>query len=159
MHIAATVNGEQVRLDVEARVLLVDLLRDTMGLTGTKVGCDTAQCGSCVVHLDGSSVKSCAVLAVQADGSEVTTIEGVSSDGGLNALQSALQQTHGTQCGFCTPGMVMSLLELLDTNAEPTEAEIRGWLTGNLCRCTGYQSVVRGVLELVAATQQAEVAR
>lgn len=159
MQIAATINGTQVAFDVEPRVLLVDLLRDTLGLTGTKVGCDTAQCGSCVVHLDGTSVKSCAMLAVQADGSQITTIEGVSAADDLNALQSALRQTHGTQCGFCTPGMVMSLLELLKINDRPTEAEIRRWLTGNLCRCTGYQSVVRGVLELVDATRQSEVTR
>lgn len=150
MRTEITVNGEQVSADVEPRVLLADLLRDNLGLTGTKVGCDTGQCGSCVVHLDGRSVKSCAVLAVQANGSDVVTIEGVSPpDGGLNRVQQALRDAHGTQCGFCTPGMVMSLLELLAVNPRPSEDEIRTWLTGNLCRCTGYASVVRGVLSLV----------
>lgn len=148
MRTALTVNGHPVRADVEPRVLLVDLLRDELGLTGSKVGCDTGQCGSCVVHLDGTSVKSCAVLAVQADSADVTTIEGVSGPGDLNALQEALRTEHGTQCGFCTPGMVMSLLELLAKNPAPGEQEIRTWLTGNLCRCTGYQSVVRAVLTL-----------
>ncbi|HEX4225488.1 MAG TPA: (2Fe-2S)-binding protein [Pseudonocardiaceae bacterium] len=152
-----TVNGTPVTADVEPRVLLVDLLRENLGLTGTKVGCDTGQCGSCVVHLDGRSVKSCAVLAVQARGTEVVTIEGVSpADGGLNSVQQALRDAHGTQCGFCTPGMVMSLLELLEVNPTPDEQEIRVWLTGNLCRCTGYQRVVSGVLELVRGTGSEE---
>jgi aerobic carbon-monoxide dehydrogenase small subunit len=154
-----TVNGEPVGADVEARVLLVDLLRDTFGLTGTKVGCDTAQCGSCVVRLNGLSVKSCAILAVQATGADVETIEGVGATGEIDALSSALREVHGTQCGFCTPGMAMSLLELLHENPHPTEQEIRTWLTGSLCRCTGYHSVVRAVQRLVEAASEQEVAR
>jgi len=146
------VNGKVVVADFEPRLTLVELLRDIVGLTGTKVGCDTAQCGSCVVQLNGSSVRSCAVLAVQAAGGEVVTIEGLSEDGELNALQTALRDAHGTQCGFCTPGMVMSLVDLLRTNPNPDEREIRSWLTGNLCRCTGYHSVVRAVLQLVAGS-------
>lgn len=140
-----TVNGKAVEADVDPRVLLVDLLRDQLRLTGTKVGCDTAQCGSCVVRLNDLSVKSCAVLAVQADGADVVTIEGATADGELDALSAALRDAHGTQCGFCTPGMAMSLLELLRDNPRPTESEIRTWLSGTLCRCTGYHSVVRAV--------------
>jgi aerobic carbon-monoxide dehydrogenase small subunit len=158
MHASLTVNGRQVEADIEGRVLLVELLRDRLGLTGTKVGCDTGQCGSCVVHLDGVSVKSCAVLAVQAGGTEVTTIEGIGAVGELTALQQALWDKHGLQCGFCTPGMVMSLLDLLARNAAPDEAEIRSWLAGNLCRCTGYHSVVRAVQELAAQVGSAAAA-
>jgi aerobic carbon-monoxide dehydrogenase small subunit len=146
------VNGEPVQAEIEPRVTLADLLRDVVGLTGTKVGCDTAQCGSCVVQFNGSSVRSCAVLAVQAAGSDVVTIEGLNEDGKLNELQAALREAHGTQCGFCTPGMVMSLVDLLRTNPNPGEQEIRSWLAGNLCRCTGYHSVVRAVLQLVAGS-------
>jgi carbon-monoxide dehydrogenase small subunit len=148
-----TVNGEPLGADVEPRVLLVDLLRDTFGLTGTKVSCDTGQCGSCVVHVDGVSAKSCAILAVQADGADVVTIEGINGpgEGELNPLQAALREVHGTQCGFCTPGVVLSLTELLRRTPRPTEDEIRTWLTGNLCRCTGYHSIVRAVLRLVAS--------
>jgi carbon-monoxide dehydrogenase small subunit len=145
-----TVNGEQVTADVEPRVLLVDLLRETLRLTGTKVACDTGQCGSCVVRLNGRSVKSCAVLAVQTQGADVVTIEGVNpANEGLNPVQQALRETHGTQCGFCTPGMVISLMELLEVNPKPNEEEIRVWLTGHLCRCTGYNPVVRAILNLV----------
>jgi len=150
MQTGLTVNGVPVGADVEPRVLLVDLLRDTLGLTGTKVGCDTGQCGTCVVHVNGVSAKSCAILAVQADGAEVTTIEGINTPGELNPLQEALRDVHGTQCGFCTPGMILSLTELLRRTPRPTEHEIRTWLTGNLCRCTGYHSIVRAVLQLVA---------
>ncbi|HEX4721105.1 MAG TPA: (2Fe-2S)-binding protein [Pseudonocardiaceae bacterium] len=152
MRTGLTVNGAPVAADVEPRMLLVDLLRDTLGLTGTKVGCDTGQCGSCVVHVNGLSAKSCAILAVSAEGADVTTIEGArpGEPRGLDALQTELADTHGTQCGFCTPGMVMSLHELLRRNPKPSEADIRTWLTGNLCRCTGYHSVVRAVLQLVA---------
>jgi carbon-monoxide dehydrogenase small subunit len=146
------VNGENFTAEVEPRLTLADLLRDVVGLTGTKIGCDTAQCGSCIVQLNGSSVRSCSVLAVQAAGSEVVTIEGINEDGKLNALQTALRDTHGTQCGFCTPGMVISLVDLLRTNPNPDEQEIRSWLSGNLCRCTGYHSVVRAVLQLVAGS-------
>jgi carbon-monoxide dehydrogenase small subunit len=150
MRTGLTVNGVPVGADVEPRVLLVDLLRDVLGLTGTKVGCDTGQCGTCVVHVNGVSAKSCAILAVQADGAEVTTIEGVNGPGELNPLQKAMTEVHGTQCGFCTPGMVLSLMELLRRTPRPTEHEIRTWLTGNLCRCTGYHSVVRAVLKAAA---------
>jgi carbon-monoxide dehydrogenase small subunit len=154
-----TVNGEQVTADVEPRVLLVDLLRETLGLTGTKVGCDTGQCGSCVVKLNNRTVKSCAVLAVQAQGADVVSVEGVNPpDQGLNPIQQALRDAHGTQCGFCTPGMVISLMELLEVNPKPDEQEIRTWLTGNLCRCTGYNPVVRAVLDLVNGAQTPEEA-
>jgi len=151
METSLTVNGQPVTAEVEPRVLLVNLLRDQLGLTSTKVGCDTGQCGTCVVHMDGVSVKSCAVLAAQARGSSVTTIEGVNpDDGGLTALQQALWDRHGVQCGYCTPGLVLSLMDLLQNNPQPSEDEIRSWLTGILCRCTGYHSVVRAVQDLVA---------
>lgn len=160
MKISLHVNGATEDVDAEPSELLVERLRDGMGLTGTKVGCDTGQCGTCVVHLDGTSVKSCLLLTVQAAGSEVTTIEGASPDAGLTDLQEALRAEHGTQCGFCTPGMVMSLSDQLTRSAgaptAPTEPEIREWLTGNLCRCTGYQSVVRGVQRVCAAAAQAQ---
>lgn len=156
--VSLTVNDHDVQADVEPRVLLSDFLRDQLGLTGTKVGCDTSQCGTCVVHLGGKSVKSCALLAVQCDGEQVTTIEGVNPREGLTPLQDALHKAHGTQCGFCTPGMVMSLMELLDTDPDPAEEDIRAWLTGNLCRCTGYHSVVRAVLSL-AGTPSDEAGR
>jgi len=126
-------------------VLLVDFLRETLGLTGTKIGCDTGQCGTCTVWLDGRSVKSCTMLAVQADGAEVTTIEGLSQEGQLHALQEGFWEMHGVQCGFCTPGMVMALTDLLRHNAHPSERAIRDWLEGNLCRCTGYHNIVRAV--------------
>jgi aerobic carbon-monoxide dehydrogenase small subunit len=152
-----TVNGKTVGVDVEPRTLLVDLLRENLGLTGTKVGCDTGQCGTCVVHLNGLSVKSCAVLAAQADGADVLTIEGAGESGKLDQLATTLREVHGTQCGFCTPGTAMSLLELLSTNPHPNEDEIRVWLTGNLCRCTGYHSVVRAVQQIVAEPSEQEV--
>ena len=146
-----TVNGEPVTADVEPRVLLVDLLRETLGLTGTKVACDTGQCGSCVIKMNNRTVKSCAVLAVQAQNADVVSIEGINpADGSLNPIQQALRDAHGTQCGFCTPGMVISLMELLEVNPTPDEQEIRTWLTGNLCRCTGYNPVVRAILKLVS---------
>ncbi|MBW5483653.1 (2Fe-2S)-binding protein, partial [Streptomyces bambusae] len=150
MDLTLNVNGAPRRFSAEPGELLVERLRDGLGLTGTKVGCDTGSCGSCVVRLDGRSVKSCLLLTAAAAGSEVTTIEGLTPAGGeLTGLQEALRQEHGTQCGFCTPGMVMALGELVETAAAdgraPTEPEIREWLTGNLCRCTGYHSVVRGV--------------
>jgi carbon-monoxide dehydrogenase small subunit len=143
--VQVTVNGRAQSRDVEPRTLLVHFLREGLGLTGTHVGCDTSQCGACVVHLDGRSVKSCNVLAVQADGSSVTTIEGMATNGVLNALQSAFKEEHGLQCGFCTPGMIMSAADLLARNATPTEDEIRHALEGNLCRCTGYHNIVRAV--------------
>ncbi|MEO6444329.1 MAG: (2Fe-2S)-binding protein [Gemmatimonadaceae bacterium] len=140
-----TVNGRAHEVEVEARTLLVHLLRDTLHLTGTHVGCDTSQCGSCTVLLNGRGVKSCTVLAVQADGAEVTTIEGIGSRGALHPLQEAFRQEHGLQCGFCTPGMIMSSIDLLAGNANPSEAEIRHALDGNLCRCTGYHNIVKAV--------------
>ncbi|HFD15275.1 MAG TPA: (2Fe-2S)-binding protein [Rhodospirillales bacterium] len=149
--VTMTVNGRQVSGEVEPRTLLVEFLREGLGLTGTHVGCDTSQCGCCVVHVDGKSVKSCTMLAVQADGAEVTTIEGLATDGQLHPLQQAFHENHGLQCGFCTPGMIMSSLELLQRNPDPTEAEVREWLEGNLCRCTGYHNIVKSVLAAAAA--------
>ena len=138
-------NGAAVSIDVEPRMLLVEALREQLGKTGTHVGCDTSQCGACVVHVDGRSVKSCTLLAVQADGREVLTIEGLGSGDDLHPLQAAFREAHGLQCGFCTPGMIMSALDLLEQNPSPSEAEIRAWLEGNLCRCTGYQNIIRAV--------------
>jgi carbon-monoxide dehydrogenase small subunit len=144
--IALVVNGERTELAVEPRRMLVDVLRDDLGLTGTKVGCDTTQCGTCTVHLDGRAVKSCTVLAVQADGGAVTTIEAVAPNYlTLHPLQAAFVEHHGLQCGFCTPGMVMAALDLLARNAEPTDTEIKAAIHGNLCRCTGYQSIVDSI--------------
>ena len=143
--VSMTVNGQQVGGEVEARTLLVQFLRDQLGLTGTHVGCDTSQCGACVVHMDGQSVKACTTLAVQADGAAVTTIEGVAKDGTLHPLQEAFRDNHGLQCGFCTPGMIMSALDLLDRNPDPSERQIREWLEGNLCRCTGYHNIVKAI--------------
>ncbi|MFO1128288.1 MAG: (2Fe-2S)-binding protein [Rhodospirillales bacterium] len=139
------VNGAPVEAKVEARTLLVDFLRDRLRLTGTHVGCETSQCGACVVHVDGVSIKACTLLAVQADGSRVTTIEGVAQGGRLHPLQEAFRQHHGLQCGYCTPGMVMSALDLLARHPDPSEGEIRAWLKGNLCRCTGYHGIVAAV--------------
>ena len=156
MRVSLSVNGRAVSADAEPRLLLVDLVRDSLGLTGTKVGCDTGQCGSCTVLLDGRSVKSCAVLAVQADGAQVTTIEGLNPESGLDDLQTALWEQHGTQCGFCTPGVVVALKDLLEHNKTPTEAEVRSWLAGNLCRCTGYHSIVRAALAATARNGQAK---
>lgn len=152
MHISLIVNGLPIGADLEPRVLLVDFLRDTRGLTGTKVGCDTGQCGSCTVLLDGRSVKSCSVLAVQADHREVTTIEGLNTGDapGLDELQNALWEQHAVQCGFCTPGIVVSLHDLLARKREPSEPELRAWLAGNLCRCTGYHSIVRAARSVSA---------
>ncbi len=143
--VSMTVNGQQVGGEVEGRTLLVQFLRDQLGLTGTHVGCDTSQCGACVVQMDGQSVKSCTTLAVQADGAAVTTIEGVASNGALHPLQEAFRDNHGLQCGFCTPGMIMSALDLLDRNPDPSERQIRQWLEGNLCRCTGYHNIVKAI--------------
>jgi carbon-monoxide dehydrogenase small subunit len=156
MHVAITVNGVRQAAEVEPRTLLVDFIRDHLGLTGTKIGCDTSQCGSCTVHLDGKSVKSCTVLAAQADGGELTTIEGLASNGALHAVQEAFHEQHGLQCGYCTPGMVMAVVDLLDVNPDPSDAEIRHALEGNLCRCTGYENIVRAVH---SAAQVEEVAR
>ena len=143
--IALTVNGERREAEVQARQLLVYFLREQLGLTGTNVGCDTSSCGACTVLLDGESVKSCTVLAVQADGSEVTTIEGLARDGELHPVQQAFHEQHGVQCGYCTPGFVMATVSLLKENPRPSEGEIRHALEGNLCRCTGYHNIVRAV--------------
>jgi aerobic carbon-monoxide dehydrogenase small subunit len=142
-----TVNGQQHEVEVEARLLLVHLLRDTLGLTGTHVGCDTTNCGACTVHLDGEAVKSCTVLAAQADGAEVKTIEGMADGDKLHPLQEAFWNDHGLQCGYCTPGMIMAAADLLARNPDPTEAEVRKGLEGNLCRCTGYHNIVKAVLD------------
>ena len=142
-----TVNGKAHGSDVPARLLLVHYLRDELGLTGSKVGCDTSQCGACTVLMDGKAVKSCTCLAVQADGSSVTTIEGLANGAELHPLQEAFWNKHGLQCGFCTPGMILATHELLERNPNPSEQEIRHGLEGNLCRCTGYQNIVRAVQE------------
>jgi carbon-monoxide dehydrogenase small subunit len=144
--VSMTVNGKAVSAEVEARTLLVHFLRDKLGLTGTHVGCDTSQCGACVVHVDGKSAKSCTILAVQAQGAKVTTIEGLATDGKLHPMQEAFRENHGLQCGFCTPGMVMSALDLVRTKPNPTEHDVRDWLEGNICRCTGYHNIVKSVL-------------
>ena len=143
--VSITVNGRATAHDVEARTLLVHYLRDTLGLTGTHVGCDTSQCGACTVLLDGRAVKSCSVLAAQADGSSLTTIEGLAKDGVLHAVQEGFWQEHGLQCGFCTTGMIMTVVDMLSRNPNPNEHEIRQGLEGNLCRCTGYHNIVRAV--------------
>jgi carbon-monoxide dehydrogenase small subunit len=145
VRIAVTVNGSVRESEVEARTLLVHWLRETLGLTGTHIGCDTTNCGACTVHLNGESVKSCTVLAAQADGAEVTTIEGLADDGGLHPLQEAFWEKHGLQCGYCTPGMIMAAADLLQRNPNPSEEEIRHGLEGNLCRCTGYHNIVEAV--------------
>ena len=145
--VTMTVNGKEMSGDVEGRTLLVNFLREQLGLTGTHVGCDTSQCGACVVHMDGVAVKSCAVLAAEADGAEVATIEGqANADGSLNVIQQAFQDHHGLQCGFCTPGMVMSAAALLKENPKPTEQEVREYLEGNICRCTGYHNIVKAIM-------------
>ena len=145
--VSMTVNGKSVSGDVEGRTLLSSFLRDHLSLTGTHVGCDTGQCGACVVHVNGEAVKSCNMLAMEADGAEVGTIEGQANpDGSLNVIQQAFQEHHGLQCGFCTPGMVMSAAALLKENPKPTEAEIRAYLEGNICRCTGYHNIVKAIM-------------
>ena len=145
--VTMTVNGKPASAEVEGRTLLVSFLRDQLGLTGTHVGCDTSQCGACVVHVDGQAVKSCTMLALEADGAEVATIEGQAApDGTLSVIQQAFQDHHGLQCGFCTPGMVMSTAALLKETPKPTEAEIRHYLEGNICRCTGYHNIVKAIL-------------
>ena len=143
--ISLTVNGKSVSGDVEARTLLVQFLREHLHLTGTHVGCDTSQCGACVVHVDGRSVKSCTLLAAQAEGAQVTTIEGLTTDGALHPMQEAFREHHGLQCGFCTPGMVLSVLDLVNNDPDPSEQAIREGLGGNLCRCTGYHNIVKAV--------------
>lgn len=143
--VRVTVDGVEYADDVEPRMLLVQYLRERLGKTGTVVGCDTSNCGACTVHLNGQSVKSCSVLAVQADGSEVTTIEGLARDGQLHPMQQAFNDNHALQCGYCTPGMIMQAIDLLGDNPDPSEHEVRHGLEGNLCRCTGYQNIVRAV--------------
>src|SRR6516165_7689427 len=152
------INGQQREADVEPRLLLVQFLRETLGLTGTHVGCDTSNCGACTVHMDGRAVKSCTVLAVQADGAEVTTIEGLGSEDQLHPLQEAFWNDHGVQCGYCTPGMIMAAAALLADNPSPSEKEVRHALEGNLCRCTGYHNIVRAVLD-AAKTKDATISQ
>ena len=145
--VSMTVNGKAASGDIEGRTLLVEFLRENLGLTGTHVGCDTSQCGACVVHVDGKAVKACTMFAAEADGAEVATIEGMANeDGSLGTIQQAFQDHHGLQCGFCTPGMVMSAAALLADNPTPSEAEVRDYLEGNICRCTGYHNIVKAIL-------------
>jgi carbon-monoxide dehydrogenase small subunit len=146
VRVRTVVNGETRESDVEPRLLLVHYLRETLGLTGTNIGCDTSNCGACTVLLDGEAVKSCTVLAAQADGAELTTIEGMAADGARHPLQEAFQENHGLQCGYCTPGMIMAAADLLERNPSPTEEEVRHGLEGNLCRCTGYHNIVKAVM-------------
>jgi len=143
--ISLTVNGTEHELSVEPRTLLINVLRDELGYTGPNVGCESSMCGACTIHLDGEAVKSCTVLAVQADGRDVTTVEGLADDDEFHPIQQGFQEEHGLQCGYCTPGMMMTATELLEENPDPSEEEIREALEGNLCRCTGYQNIVRAV--------------
>ena len=152
--VTMTVNGKAASGTVEARTLLVQFLRETLGLTGTHVGCDTSQCGACVVEVDGKSVKSCTMLAVQAEGAKVVTIEGL-ANGELHPMQAAFRENHGLQCGFCTPGMVMSAIDLVKHNSDPSETEVREWLEGNICRCTGYHNIVKSIKAGAAAMRGA----
>jgi carbon-monoxide dehydrogenase small subunit len=153
--ISITVNGKTQQSEVEPRTLLVHYLRDALGLTGTHVGCDTSQCGACTVLIDGASVKSCTVLAVQADGAQITTIEGLAKNGNLHPIQEGFWEKHGLQCGFCTPGMIMTACDLLQQNPNPSEEEIRHGLEGNMCRCTGYHNIVKAV-QYAAAKMRGE---
>jgi len=148
--LSTVVNGRRVACEVEGRTLLVELLREKLELTGTHVGCDTSQCGACVVLVDGRSVKSCTMLALEVEGREVTTIEGLASGRELHPMQRAFREHHGLQCGFCTPGMVLSAVDLLQRNPDPSEEEVRDWLEGNICRCTGYHNIVKAVLACAA---------
>jgi len=157
MQITVTVNGTVHTSDVEPRTLLVHYVRETLGLTGTNIGCDTSSCGACSLHLNGEAVKSCTVLAVQADGQDVKTIEGMAVDGKLHPMQQAFMENHALQCGYCTPGMVMAATSFLRENPNPTEAEVRIGLEGNLCRCTGYHNIVQAVLANAAATNGARL--
>ena len=157
--VSIEVNGKAVTADVAPNTLLVDFLRENQRLTGTHVGCDTSQCGACVVHVDGRSAKSCTMLAAQANGAKVTTIEGLAGGDALHPLQAAFREAHGLQCGFCTPGMIMSAADLLNSNPNPSETEIRSWLKGNICRCTGYHNIVKAIqmaAEKMRAPQAAE---
>jgi carbon-monoxide dehydrogenase small subunit len=154
LHVALEVNGEHREVDVEPRRLLVQVIREDLGLTGTHVGCDTSQCGACTVHVDGRAVKSCTMLAVQADGASVTTIEGLGDTANLHPLQQAFWDKHGLQCGFCTPGMIMAAADLLGRNADPTDEEVRHAIDGNICRCTGYHNIVLAVREAARAMRE-----
>ena len=151
MNIQVTVNGKAHETDVEPRQLLVHFLRDDLGLTGTKIGCDTSQCGACVVKMDGVTVKSCTCLAIQADGSQITTIEGLAPTGELDPVQEAFWENHGLQCGYCTAGMIMTTVELLERNPNPSTEQVRNGLKGNICRCTGYHNIVKAVLAAAEA--------
>ncbi|MEX2011678.1 MAG: (2Fe-2S)-binding protein [Chloroflexota bacterium] len=157
-HIVLVVNGQRRELEVEPRRLLVQVLREDLDLTGTHVGCDTSQCGACTVHVDGQAIKSCTMLAVQADGSAVRTIEGMATDGALHPLQAAFWEKHGLQCGFCTPGMIMTAADLLARNPDPSDDEIRHAIEGNFCRCTGYQNIVAAIREAASTLRTAAAA-
>jgi carbon-monoxide dehydrogenase small subunit len=157
VNVRLNVNGVEHELEVEPRVLLVHALRDRLGLTGTHVGCDTSNCGACTVHLNGEAVKSCTILAVQAEGEQVTTIEGLGTEENLHPMQEAFWNNHGLQCGYCTPGMIMAASALLTENPDPSEAEVRHALEGNLCRCTGYHNIVKAVLDAASKSDSAEV--
>ena len=148
--VSININGKKISKEVSDNTLLSDFLRDKLALTGTHVGCDTSQCGACVVHLDGNSVKSCTTLVADCDGGEITTIEGLAKNGKMHPMQEAFKKHHGLQCGFCTPGMVMSAVDLLQKNKNPNEQEIRDWLEGNICRCTGYQGIVEAVKDVAS---------
>lgn len=158
VNVTMTVNGEERSADVEPRTLLVHYLRDSLGLTGTHVGCDTSQCGACVVDVDGKTTKACTMFAVQLQGANVTTIEGLDKDGTFHPMQEGFWAEHGLQCGYCTPGMIMSSIQLLEENPDPTDEEIREGLEGNLCRCTGYQNIVNAVKHAAASMRAAESA-
>ena len=151
LNVSITINGTTHTQDVEPRLLLVDFIRDEVGLTGTNIGCDTSQCGSCTIHMDGAAVKSCTVLTVQADGADITTIEGMAGAGALHPVQQAFHDQHGLQCGFCTPGMIMAVAKMIEGNGSLTDEEIRHGLEGNLCRCTGYENIVRAVRQAAGA--------
>ena len=146
------INGKKISKEVQDNTLLSDFLRDNLSLTGTHVGCDTSQCGACTIHLNGNSVKSCTILVGDCEGGEITTIEGLASNGKMHPMQEAFKKHHGLQCGFCTPGMVMSAVDLLQKNKNPSEQEIRDWLEGNICRCTGYQGIVAAVKDVASKT-------
>ena len=156
--VTMTVNGRQVSGEVEPRTLLVEFIRYNLGLTGTHIGCDTSQCGCCVIHLDGQAVKSCTMLAVQAEGSTVTTIEGLAQGGRLHPVQEAFREHHGLQCGFCTPGMIMTAVDMLKRIPNPTEEQVRENLEGNLCRCTGYHNIVKAIMAAAGSTPTAQAA-
>ena len=151
--VSVKINGKKITKEVSDNTMLSDFLRDNLTLTGTHIGCDTSQCGACVVHLNGNSVKSCTTLAADCDGSKITTIEGLANNGKLHPMQEAFKKHHGLQCGFCTPGMVMSAVDLLQKNKNPSEQEIRDWLEGNICRCTGYQGIVAAVKDAASKMQ------